>query len=102
MLGMKKKYINFTKVYLLMKQECHRSLDTGEGCLTRQPSISSKIFDSRDSDYIEHPTNLIKGKSMPSLRYGIKINFLTLLIICYIYYDTCISVNKGLKSIVHL
>ncbi|XP_011502192.1 PREDICTED: protein unc-80 homolog [Ceratosolen solmsi marchali] len=53
----------------IFEQEYHRSLDTGEGSLTRQPSISSKSFDARDPDYIEHPTNLIKGKSMPSLRY---------------------------------
>ncbi|XP_031777864.1 protein unc-80 homolog isoform X3 [Nasonia vitripennis] len=51
----------------LFEQECHRSLDTGEGRLTRQPSVCSKIFDAKDPDYIDQPTNLIKGKSMPSL-----------------------------------
>lgn len=49
-------------------QECHRSLDAGEPRLTRQPTVNSKMFDAKDPDYIEQPTNLIKGKSMPSLR----------------------------------
>ncbi|XP_058795328.1 protein unc-80 homolog isoform X2 [Phymastichus coffea] len=53
----------------LFEQECHRSLDAGEQRLTRQPSVCSKIFDAKDPDFIEHPSNLIKGKSMPSLRY---------------------------------
>ncbi|CAH1118757.1 unnamed protein product, partial [Phaedon cochleariae] len=39
--------------------ECHRSLDTGESHLSRPQSTLSKIF--------EPPTNLVKGKSMPSL-----------------------------------
>ncbi|XP_046741954.1 protein unc-80 homolog isoform X2 [Diprion similis] len=49
------------------EQECHRSLDTGDDHLTRPASTFSKIFDAKDVDRIKHPTNLIKGKSMPSL-----------------------------------
>lgn len=52
----------------LFKQECHRSLDTGDDHLTRPTSTTSKIFDARDAGMMEHTTNLIKGKSMPSLR----------------------------------
>lgn len=50
-------------------QESHRSLDTGDNHLTRPTSITSKIFEAKDVDHMKHPTNLIKGKSMPSLRY---------------------------------
>ncbi|XP_035727921.1 protein unc-80 homolog isoform X2 [Vespa mandarinia] len=52
---------------MLFEQECHRSLDTGDDHLTRPISTSSKIFEAKDVDHIKHPTNLIKGKSMPSL-----------------------------------
>ncbi|XP_067205239.1 protein unc-80 homolog isoform X2 [Linepithema humile] len=55
---------------MLFEQECHRSLDTGDDHLTnvtRPTSTSSKIFEAKDVDHIKHPTNLIKGKSMPSL-----------------------------------
>ncbi|XP_011346095.1 protein unc-80 homolog isoform X3 [Ooceraea biroi] len=52
---------------MLFEQECHRSLDTGDDHLTRPTSTSSKIFEAKDVDYMKHPTNLIKGKSMPSL-----------------------------------
>ncbi|XP_029661672.1 protein unc-80 homolog [Formica exsecta] len=52
---------------MLFEQECHRSLDTGDDHLTRRTSTSSKIFEAKDVDYMKHPTNLIKGKSMPSL-----------------------------------
>ncbi|XP_072743186.1 protein unc-80 homolog isoform X2 [Anoplolepis gracilipes] len=52
---------------MLFEQECHRSLDTGDDHLTRQASTTSKIFEAKDIDYMKHPTNLIKGKSMPSL-----------------------------------
>ncbi|XP_014469276.1 PREDICTED: protein unc-80 homolog isoform X4 [Dinoponera quadriceps] len=52
---------------MLFEQECHRSLDTGDDHLMRQASTSSKIFEAKDVDYMKHPTNLIKGKSMPSL-----------------------------------
>ncbi|KAK2588606.1 hypothetical protein KPH14_006375 [Odynerus spinipes] len=54
---------------MLFEQECHRSLDTGDDHLTRPTSTSSKIFEAKDVDHMKHPTNLIKGKSMPSLRY---------------------------------
>ncbi|KAG7191052.1 hypothetical protein KM043_007098 [Ampulex compressa] len=54
---------------MLFEQECHRSLDTGDDHLTRPTSTLSKIFEAKDVDHIKHPTNLIKGKSMPSLRY---------------------------------
>lgn len=63
-------------------QECHRSLDTGDDHLTRQNSTSSKIFDAKDIDYMKHPTNLIKGKSMPSLRYVCYCFFLFLSVLC--------------------
>nr|CAH7758097.1 unnamed protein product [Callosobruchus chinensis] len=43
-----------------MSQECHRSLDTGDDNLSKPPSPIAKIF--------EPPSNLVKGKSMPSLR----------------------------------
>ncbi|XP_071635615.1 protein unc-80 homolog isoform X3 [Temnothorax longispinosus] len=53
---------------MLFEQERHTSLDTGEDHLTsRRTSASSKIFEAKDIDYMKHPTNLIKGKSMPSL-----------------------------------
>ncbi|XP_018375379.1 PREDICTED: protein unc-80 homolog isoform X1 [Trachymyrmex cornetzi] len=54
---------------MLFEQERHTSLDTGEDHLaaTRPTSASSKIFEAKDIDYMKHPTNLIKGKSMPSL-----------------------------------
>ncbi|XP_066582663.1 protein unc-80 homolog [Prorops nasuta] len=51
----------------IQKQESHRSLDTAEDRLSRQPSIASRIFEEKDIDFMKHPTNLIKGKSMPSL-----------------------------------
>ncbi|KAL0104477.1 hypothetical protein PUN28_017301 [Cardiocondyla obscurior] len=56
---------------MLFEQERHTSLDTGDDHLTSRPtSASSKpFFEAKDIDYIKHPTNLIKGKSMPSLRY---------------------------------
>ncbi|VEN40785.1 unnamed protein product, partial [Callosobruchus maculatus] len=44
-----------------ISQECHRSLDTGDDNLSSKPqSPITKIF--------EPPSNLVKGKSMPSLR----------------------------------
>ncbi|EGI65756.1 Protein unc-80-like protein, partial [Acromyrmex echinatior] len=60
---------------MLFEQERHTSLDTGEDHLTatRPTSASSKIFEAKDIDYMKHPTNLIKGKSMPSLRVGISL-----------------------------
>ncbi|XP_043793963.1 protein unc-80 homolog isoform X2 [Apis laboriosa] len=54
---------------MLFDQESHRSLDTGDDNLTRPTSTMSKIFEAKDVDHMKHPTNLIKGKSMPSLRY---------------------------------
>lgn len=56
---------------MLFEQERHTSLDTGEDHLTARPTSvpsSSKIFEAKDIDYMKHPSNLIKGKSMPSLR----------------------------------
>ncbi|KAG5895326.1 hypothetical protein JTB14_000598 [Gonioctena quinquepunctata] len=41
--------------------DCHRSLDTGEDHLSRPKSIISKIYEPH------RPTNMVKGKSMPSL-----------------------------------
>ncbi|XP_025991096.1 protein unc-80 homolog isoform X8 [Solenopsis invicta] len=55
---------------MLFEQERHTSLDTGEDHLTARPTSvpsSSKIFEAKDIDYMKHPSNLIKGKSMPSL-----------------------------------
>nr|XP_033339451.1 protein unc-80 homolog isoform X5 [Megalopta genalis] len=52
---------------MLFEQDTHRSLDTGDDHLTRPTSTASKIFEAKDVDHIKHPTNLIKGKSMPSL-----------------------------------
>lgn len=54
----------------LCSQDSHRSLDTGDDHLSRPTSTTSKIFEAKDVDYMKHPTNLIKGKSMPSLRYA--------------------------------
>ncbi|XP_034179249.1 unc80, NALCN channel complex subunit isoform X3 [Osmia lignaria lignaria] len=54
---------------MLYDQESHRSLDTGDNHLSRPTSFTSKIFEAKDVDHMKHPTNLIKGKSMPSLRY---------------------------------
>ncbi|XP_026299994.1 protein unc-80 homolog isoform X5 [Apis mellifera] len=54
---------------MLFDQDSHRSLDTGDDNLTRPTSTMSKIFEAKDVDHMKHPTNLIKGKSMPSLRY---------------------------------
>ncbi|XP_043466068.1 protein unc-80 homolog isoform X3 [Leptopilina heterotoma] len=51
----------------LQELECHRSLDTADELLTRQGSTYSKIFEAKDVDHIHFPTNLVKGKSMPSL-----------------------------------
>ncbi|XP_044582762.1 protein unc-80 homolog isoform X13 [Cotesia glomerata] len=56
-----------SKHELAKDQECHRSLDTGDDHLTRPTSTSSRIFDHRDIDQMLYPSNLIKGKSMPSL-----------------------------------
>ncbi|CAB0043579.1 unnamed protein product [Trichogramma brassicae] len=53
----------------MTSEDSHRSLDTGEEQLSRQPSISSRIFDAKEGDFLEHSSNLLKGKSMPSLRY---------------------------------
>lgn len=50
-------------------QECHRSLDTGEDHLVKPPSTPTCRFEAQDVDFMKHPTNLIKGKSMPSLRW---------------------------------
>ncbi|KAJ8665379.1 hypothetical protein QAD02_007041 [Eretmocerus hayati] len=52
----------------LHEEEHHRSLDTGERRLTRQPSVCSRTSDDQDPDLLEHESNLVKGKSMPSLR----------------------------------
>ncbi|XP_031838288.1 unc80, NALCN channel complex subunit isoform X6 [Nomia melanderi] len=52
---------------MLFEQDTHRSLDTGDDHLTRPTSTASKIFEAKDVDHIKHPTNLVKGKSMPSL-----------------------------------
>ncbi|XP_061939231.1 protein unc-80 homolog isoform X7 [Apis cerana] len=52
---------------MLFDQDSHRSLDTGDDNLTRPTSTMSKIFEAKDVDHMKHPTNLIKGKSMPSL-----------------------------------
>ncbi|XP_015178627.1 PREDICTED: protein unc-80 homolog isoform X2 [Polistes dominula] len=52
---------------MLFEQDSHRSLDTGDDQLTRPTSTSSKIFEAKDVDRMKHPTNLVKGKSMPSL-----------------------------------
>ncbi|XP_063984989.1 protein unc-80 homolog isoform X3 [Diachasmimorpha longicaudata] len=51
------------------QHETHRSLDTGDDHLVRQASTSSRIFEERDIDRMQYPSNLIKGKSMPSLSY---------------------------------
>ncbi|XP_046670285.1 uncharacterized protein LOC124360589 isoform X5 [Homalodisca vitripennis] len=48
----------------LVSKEYHRSLDTGDDNLTRVCSPLSKLLDPR-----RPVTNLVKGKSMPSLRY---------------------------------
>lgn len=56
----------FIIIYFCQEQECHRSLDTGDDHLTRP--TSSRIFEARDVDQMQYPSNLIKGKSMPSLR----------------------------------
>lgn len=50
--------INQTQFLL---QEYHRSLDTGDEHLSRPNSSMSKMFGPI-------PSNLVKGKSMPSLR----------------------------------
>ncbi|XP_020299995.1 protein unc-80 homolog isoform X4 [Pseudomyrmex gracilis] len=53
---------------MMLDQECRRSLDTGDDYLVPRPtSASSKIFEAKDVDHMKHPTNLIKGTSMPSL-----------------------------------
>ncbi|XP_043521274.1 protein unc-80 homolog isoform X3 [Frieseomelitta varia] len=52
---------------MLFEQDSRRSLDTGDETLTKPPSTTSKIFEAKDVDHMKHPTNLIKGKSMPSL-----------------------------------
>ncbi|XP_053975913.1 protein unc-80 homolog [Hylaeus volcanicus] len=52
---------------MLFEQDSHRSLDTGDDHLSRRTSTTSKIFEAKDVDRMKHPTNLIKGKSMPSL-----------------------------------
>ncbi|KAJ9574018.1 hypothetical protein L9F63_008615, partial [Diploptera punctata] len=47
-------------------QEYHRSLDTGD---TRPCSAFAKIFEPKfDPEKSKHSSNLVKGKSMPSLR----------------------------------
>ncbi|KYB29509.1 Protein unc-80 homolog-like Protein [Tribolium castaneum] len=45
-----------------MLSDYHRSLDTGDEHLSRPSSAMSKMFEPM-------PSNLVKGKSMPSLRY---------------------------------
>nr|CAD7425391.1 unnamed protein product [Timema monikensis] len=53
---------------VLYGQEYHRSLDTGEEHLSRPSSAFAKIFETKsEQDKIKHPSNLVKGKSMPSL-----------------------------------
>ncbi|XP_076677709.1 unc80, NALCN channel complex subunit isoform X4 [Andrena cerasifolii] len=54
---------------MIFAEDSHRSLDTGDDHLTRPTSTTSKIFEAKDVSHMKHPTNLIKGKSMPSLRY---------------------------------
>ncbi|XP_069694360.1 protein unc-80 homolog isoform X2 [Periplaneta americana] len=49
-------------------QEYHRSLDTGDEHLSRPCSAFAKIFETKcDQDKSKHSSNLVKGKSMPSL-----------------------------------
>ncbi|XP_021940294.1 protein unc-80 homolog isoform X4 [Zootermopsis nevadensis] len=51
-------------------QDYHRSLDTGDEHLSRPCSAFAKIFEPKsDLDKAKHSSNLVKGKSMPSLRY---------------------------------
>ncbi|GLG97294.1 Protein unc-80 homolog [Gryllus bimaculatus] len=55
----------------LYEQDYHRSLDTGDEHLTRPCSAFAKRFEPKlDPDKgSKQPSNLVKGKSMPSLRY---------------------------------
>lgn len=50
---------------IMISQEYHRSLDTGDEHLSRPSSALSKMFGHH---HHFQPSNLIKGKSMPSLR----------------------------------
>lgn len=51
-------------------QDYHRSLDTGDESLSRPNSAFAKIFEPKmEQDKVKPPpSNLVKGKSMPSLR----------------------------------
>jgi hypothetical protein len=50
-------------------QEYHHSLDTGDEHLSRPCSAFAKIFEPKsDQDKATLSSNLVKGKSMPSLR----------------------------------
>ncbi|XP_066993860.2 protein unc-80 homolog [Anabrus simplex] len=54
----------------LYEQEYHRSLDTGDDHLSRPCSAFAKIFEGKsEQDKSKHAATLVKGKSMPSLRY---------------------------------
>lgn len=65
-------------LYHHSSQEYHHSLDTGEDHLSRPASALAKIFEHKNE--FKAPIgwgNLVKGKSMPSLRY----HFITLLLL---------------------
>ncbi|XP_071444564.1 protein unc-80 homolog isoform X1 [Hetaerina americana] len=58
-----------SKTNSLFDQECHHSLDTGDEHLSRPCSALAKIFEpkSDQNERVKPPSNLVKGKSMPSL-----------------------------------
>jgi len=52
----------------LLQEHHHHSLDAGDDHLTRPSSSLSKTFDVTSMSHLGWGT-LVKGKSMPSLRY---------------------------------
>ena len=61
-----KPFLLLNHFVFFLEQEYHRSLDTGD---TRPCSAFAKIFEPKyDPEKSKHSSNLVKGKSMPSLR----------------------------------
>ncbi|XP_046393341.1 protein unc-80 homolog [Ischnura elegans] len=58
-----------SKTNSLFDQDCHHSLDTGDEHLSRPCSALAKIFEPKadQCERVKPPSNLVKGKSMPSL-----------------------------------
>lgn len=69
-------------------------MDTGDEHLTRPSSVRSKMFEPL-------PNNLVKGKSMPSLRYDC-LNRVELFGFSWVHFRVSLNVQPSIFSITTL